>query len=167
MPGGPRLLIVCFILSIALCALLVAEDGLSPSAPPKAKINPVEETVQGHKIVDPYRYLENPDDPATTLWVDQELDYTRSLLDPLPGREKINARLSQLLAIGSIGIPQVGGSVDPCPARLVHAIWKYCHIVSGVLTPVPAERRRRLGPVAKRPFGPTKCFVFKGQKPVW
>jgi prolyl oligopeptidase len=74
-----------------------------------AKVDPVEETVQGHKIVDPYRYLENADDPATTLWVDHELAYTRSLLDPLPGREKINARLTQLLSIGSIGIPQAGG----------------------------------------------------------
>jgi len=109
MPGGPRVLIVFFIFSIALCALLVAEDAPSPSAPPKAKVDPVEETVQGHKIVDPYRYLENADDPATTLWVDQELAYTRSLLDPLPGRDKINARLTQLLSIGSIGIPQPGG----------------------------------------------------------
>ena len=107
--GGLRLLIVFFVVSIVLCALLTAEDAHSPSAPPMAKVDPVEETVQGHKIVDPYRYLENADDPATTLWVDHELAYTRSLLDPLPGREKINARLTQLLSIGSIGIPQAGG----------------------------------------------------------
>ena len=107
--GGLRLLIVFFVVSIVLCALLTAEDTPAPSAPPMAKVDPVEETVQGHKIVDPYRYLENADDPATTLWVDHELAYTRSLLDPLPGREKINARLTQLLSIGSIGIPQAGG----------------------------------------------------------
>ena len=109
MPGGSRVLTVFFIFSIALCALLTAQDAPPPSAPPKAKVDPVEETVQGHKIVDPYRYLENADDPAATLWVDHELAYTRSLLDPLPGREKINARLAQLFAIGSIGIPQAGG----------------------------------------------------------
>ena len=109
MPGGSRVLTVFFIFSIALCALLTAQDAPSPSTPPKAKVDPVEDTVQGHKIVDPYRYLENAADPATTLWVDHELAYTRSLLDPLPGREKINARLAQLLSIGSIGIPQAGG----------------------------------------------------------
>jgi prolyl oligopeptidase len=77
--------------------------------PPKAKVAPVEDTVQGHKIIDPYRYLENPNDPETKLYVEQELNYTRSLLDPLPGREKIKARLSQLLEIGTVGAPQMGG----------------------------------------------------------
>jgi prolyl oligopeptidase len=109
MLGGSRLLVVLFVFSIAVCATVVAESAPSPSSIPKAKVAPVEETVQGHKIVDPYRYLENADDPATTHWVDQELAYTRSLLDPLPGRDKINSRLTQLLSIGSIGIPQVGG----------------------------------------------------------
>jgi prolyl oligopeptidase len=80
-----------------------------PAGPPKAKVAPVEDTVQGHKIVDPYRYLENPNDPDTKLYVEQELSYTRSVLDPLPGRDKINARLSQLLEIGTVGVPQLGG----------------------------------------------------------
>jgi prolyl oligopeptidase len=80
-----------------------------PSGPPKAKVEPVEDTVQGHKIVDRYRYLENPNDPDTKLYVEQELSYTRSILDPLPGRDKINARLSQLLEIGTVGAPQMGG----------------------------------------------------------
>ena len=80
-----------------------------PSGPPKAKVEPVEDTVQGHKIVDRYRYLENPNDPDTKLYVERELSYTRSILDPLPGRDKINARLSQLLEIGTVGAPQMGG----------------------------------------------------------
>ncbi|MGA7287414.1 MAG: prolyl oligopeptidase family serine peptidase [Terriglobales bacterium] len=77
--------------------------------PPKAKVAPVEDTIHGHKIVDPYRYLENPNDPDTRLYVEEELNYTRSVLDPLPGRDKINARLSQLLMIGTVGAPQMGG----------------------------------------------------------
>ena len=81
----------------------------APAGPPKAKVAPVEDTVQGHKIVDPYRYLENANDPDTQLYVEQELSYTRSILDPLPGRDKINARLSQLLEIGTVGAPQMGG----------------------------------------------------------
>ena len=35
--------------------------------------------------------------------------YTRSVLDPLPGREKIHQRLSELLTIGNITAPQPGG----------------------------------------------------------
>ena len=36
--------------------------------------------------------------------------YTRSVLDPLPGRRQMQERLTQLSATGTIGAPQVGGS---------------------------------------------------------
>ena len=112
MLGGLRLLTVFLILLIGVVALVYAGESAVPSisaGPPKAKVAPVEDVVQGHKIVDRYRYLENPNDPDTKLYVEQELSYTRTILDPLPGREKINARLSQLLEIGSVGTPQMGG----------------------------------------------------------
>jgi len=117
MLGGPRLLTFFLILLIGVLALVYAEDSPAedstvPSGlagPPKAKVAPVEDTVQGHKIVDRYRYLEDPNDPDTKLYVEQEFNYTRAILDPLPGRDKINARLSQLLEIGTVGTPQMGG----------------------------------------------------------
>jgi prolyl oligopeptidase len=116
MLGGSRLLIAFLILLIGVAALVFAEDSRagdsapsSPAGPPKAKVAPVEDNVQGHKIVDPYRYLENPGDPDTKVYVERELSYTRAILDPLPGRDKINARLSQLLEIGTVGAPQMGG----------------------------------------------------------
>jgi hypothetical protein len=117
MLGGLRLLTFFLILLIGVVALVYAEDSpaedsSAPSGlagPPKAKVAPVEDTVQGHKIVDRYRYLEDPNDPDTKLYVEQELSYTHAILDPLPGRDKINARLSQLLEIGTVGAPQMGG----------------------------------------------------------
>jgi prolyl oligopeptidase len=109
MPGGLRLLTVFFLLFFGMVALAAAEDAPAPSGPPKAKIAPVEDLVHGHKIIDPYRYLENPGDADTQAFVERESAYTRSMLDPLPGRDKINARLSQLLAIGVVGAPQMGG----------------------------------------------------------
>ena len=117
MQGGLRLLTAFLIVLIGAAALVYAEDSRAghsatpsiPAGPPQAKVAPVEDTVQGHKIVDPYRYLENPNDPDTKLYVEQELSYTRSVLDPLPGRDKINVRLSQLLEIGTVGAPQMGG----------------------------------------------------------
>jgi prolyl oligopeptidase len=128
MRGGLRWLTVLLIVLVGVAALVnttniyargfhagdsPASNSAAPSipaGPPKAKVTPVEDTVQGHKIVDPYRYLENPNDPDTKLYVEQELSYTRSLLDPLPGRDKIKARLSQLLEIGTVGAPQMGGN---------------------------------------------------------
>ena len=108
MSRGAGLLLALFLIS--LCAIVIAQDSSSPlSAPPKAKVAPVTDTVQGHTIVDPYRYLEDSANPDTKTFVEQELSYTRSMLDPLPGRDKINARLSQLLSIGTVDPPHFGG----------------------------------------------------------
>jgi len=117
MRGGSRLLTAAMFLFLGVVAFVYAADSpgrdsaapASPAGPPKAKVAPVEDTVQGHKIVDRYRYLEDPNNPDTRLYVEQQLSYTRSVLNPLPGREKINARLAQLLEIGTVGVPQMGG----------------------------------------------------------
>jgi prolyl oligopeptidase len=109
MSGGFRLLAFFLFFVTGAAVMVWAADSTVPSGPPKAKVAAVEDTVQGHKIVDRYRYLENGSDPDTQQYVEQEMAYTRSVLDPLPGRERINARLSQLLTIGTIGAPQIGG----------------------------------------------------------
>ncbi|MFI5109605.1 MAG: prolyl oligopeptidase family protein [Terriglobales bacterium] len=86
-----------------------AASTATPAGPPKAKVDVAIDDLHGHKISDPYRWMENGDSPETQEYVRAQLAYTRSLLDPLPGREKIHARLTQLLSIGNVGTPQVGG----------------------------------------------------------
>ena len=81
----------------------------TPSAPPKAAAKPVEEILHGTKIIDNYRWLEDSKSPETQKWVEEEMAYTRSVLDPLPGREQIHKRLTELLSIGSITPPQLAG----------------------------------------------------------
>ncbi len=87
-------------------AVYAAPDSQSasapkPAGPPKAAAQPVEENFHGTTIVDNYRWLEDGTSPATRKWVEAEMAYTRSLLDPLPGREQIHKRLTELLSIGS------------------------------------------------------------------
>jgi prolyl oligopeptidase len=106
MVGGRELgilFLACFFLVMAW-----AEDSTS-AGPPKARVEVVKDTVQGHGISDSYRWLEDAGSPATQDYVRQELAYTRGILDPLPGRERIKQELTQLLSIGTIGTPQVGG----------------------------------------------------------
>ena len=112
MPGGLRLLFVASFLFLVVAATFAADDSASTttSGPPKAKSEPITDMVQGHKIVDPYRYMEDASNPDTQAYVQQQLAYTRSVLDKLPGRDKIQARLEQLLTIGTIGAPQMGGN---------------------------------------------------------
>ena len=113
MPGGSRLLWIVACLSL-MAALAWASDDSAPSStpsagPPKAKVDVVEETLHGHKIADPYRWLEDAGSADSQEYVRAEMAYTRSLLDPLPGRDRIHARLAELLSIGTIGTPQVAG----------------------------------------------------------
>ena len=113
MSGGLRLfwMLACFSLvaAVAWAGDSTAPSAPAPAGPPKAKVEVVEETIHGHKIADPYRWLEDASSPDSQEYVRQELAYTRSILDPLPGRDQIHQRLSQLLSIGNIGTPQIGG----------------------------------------------------------
>src|ERR1700680_843804 len=105
------LVLFCF---FVFMGMVWAEDRSSvnsdaPVSPPKAKVEVVEDTVHGHRISDSYRWMEDAGSPATQEYVRQELAYTRGILDPLPGRNRIHQELTQLLSIGNIGTPQVGG----------------------------------------------------------
>jgi prolyl oligopeptidase len=77
--------------------------------PPATKQEPVTNDYFGHKIVDDYQWLEDASSPATKQWVGEQLTYTRSVLDKLPGRAQLHARLEQLLQIGNLGGAEVGG----------------------------------------------------------
>ena len=84
--------------------------ALLPSVlPPKAERRPITEDFHGTQVIDDYRWLEDATSPATEKWVAGEMAYTRAILDPLPGREAIHQRLTELLSIGSVGVPDIGG----------------------------------------------------------
>lgn len=100
---------------LVAAATLAGDDSVTPrttppSGPPKAKVDNVVDTIHGQKIADPYRWLEDANSPDTQQYVREELAYTRGILDPLPGRAQIHARLKQLMSIGTISAPQIGGS---------------------------------------------------------
>ena len=72
---------------------------------PPARRTPVAETLHGHRISDPYRWLEDDDAPETVEWTRRQNAFTEAYLASFPGRERIHARLAQLLAIGAISVP--------------------------------------------------------------
>src|SRR6478752_4182035 len=112
MSGGRRLLLLVLFSLVFVVAVFAADSASAPSAsqgPPSTEKKPVEETLYGHKITDPYRWLEDSKSPETQKWVGEELAYTRRVLDPLPGRSELHERLEKLLSIGTISAPQIGG----------------------------------------------------------
>jgi len=112
MSGASLILASVFLLVGAAIAGDEAKVSSVPSVtggPPLAEKHPLEETLHGVKIVDNYRWLEDGSSAETQKWVEQEMGYTRRVLDPLPGRDGINNRLTQLLTIGSLTPPQLAG----------------------------------------------------------
>jgi len=115
MSGGLRLF--CVLSSLFVFAAAFAGDdsqtttasSTPPSGPPEAAAKPVAEMFHGTKVVDNYRWLEDGNSPETEKWVEEEMAYTRALLDPLPGRDAIHKRLAELLSIGSVTPPQIAG----------------------------------------------------------
>jgi len=111
--GGLRLFSVFASFLLLPAAVYSADDsassGKSTASPPVTAVKPIEETLHGTKIVDNYRWLEDGKTPETQKWVEEEMAYTRTVLDPLPGRASIHKRLTELLSIGSITPPQIGG----------------------------------------------------------
>ncbi len=60
-------------------------------------------------VADPYRWLEDGDDPESVAWTQAQNARTRIVLDALPARPVLHERLLALLKVGSVGSPIVAG----------------------------------------------------------
>jgi prolyl oligopeptidase len=89
-------------------AILAAAAGCThSSAPPRAAAAPatpevVTDTYHGVSVPDPYRWLEDWDDPAVQAWSEARNAEARAALSALPGRPAIRARLQELLGAETI-----------------------------------------------------------------
>lgn len=70
---------------------MMAEPG-----PPVAAVANLTNLYFGTAIVDPYRYLEDLSDTNVAAWMKAQNDYTRSVLDRIPGRPALLARIQEL-----------------------------------------------------------------------
>ena len=84
-------------------------QSVPPSAPPVAEVKPIIDIFHGTKVLDNYRWLEDGNSPETKKWVEEEMAYTRGMLDRLAGRTAIHKRLTDLLSIGSVTPPMIAG----------------------------------------------------------
>jgi prolyl oligopeptidase len=98
-----------FLLAAAVYAGDDSKTSSPPSGPPKAEEKPIIDIFHGTKVLDNYRWLEEGKNPETQKWVEQEMAYTRGILDRLPGRDATNQRLTELLSIGSVSPPMLAG----------------------------------------------------------
>lgn len=101
------------------CGSFSAQAARAQSLPPTEK-QVVVDDYHGHTVEDPYRWLEGGalienEAEADALekkvagWTDAQNAYTRSILDSLPGRDTLFARIEEVMTVESIGTPRMYG----------------------------------------------------------
>ncbi len=100
-PPNNRLVLLSAILltTLAMPGVFNQAVAQAPSAiapPPIARVRPVVNDYFGTKVTDPYRYMESLDNPEVARWMKAQNNYTRSVLDRIPGRDELLVRIEQL-----------------------------------------------------------------------
>lgn len=72
--------------------------AVSATGPISTPIHPVTDTYFGVTVSDPYRWLENAQDPEVHNWAATQTAHARAYLDALPYRRQLGDRLMQLIS---------------------------------------------------------------------
>ena len=98
---------------VGLCCsfTLCAQSPKGIASPPVAPVRPVTDVYFGQPVVDPYRYVEDQKSPEVAALMRGQADYTRAVLDSIPGRQEFAAEMSRYMNAeeASIGDVRVAG----------------------------------------------------------
>jgi prolyl oligopeptidase len=83
----------------------LAATAPEPAAYPQAQRLDLVEELHGTPVADPYRWLEDAEDPRTRAWSAAQDGLARDVLDALPGRGYLTDRLRELHSTGSVSVP--------------------------------------------------------------
>src|ERR1700750_1281601 len=72
---------------------------------PEASRLDLTEDILGHRVSDPYRWLEDDTSAERAGWLAAQADLFASYREELPGRERLAARVRELLGTGHVGTP--------------------------------------------------------------
>ncbi len=93
------------ILLMLISAFGWADGGKAPAT----RVENFREVLHGVELVDPYHWLNDLGTPEARAWIDAQNAYTRSMLDGLPSRSRIQKRLTELLVYDTMGAPEERG----------------------------------------------------------
>jgi prolyl oligopeptidase len=84
-----------FLIFLTLLFLVNCTTNNTKQRPPLAQVKPVEDVYFGKKISDPYRYMENLQDSSVQKWFKVQTDYSRKILNSIPGRQKLIDKMEE------------------------------------------------------------------------
>ena len=90
-------LAVAALATLCVIGMATARDATAPPA----RATGVQDTIQGVRVADPYRWLEDSGNTEVKAWVAQQTRRTRAYLDALPYRAAVHRRLESLITQSS------------------------------------------------------------------
>jgi len=108
---------IVFTLAVAIAARVAHSDPATSAraggGPPVAPRVPVVDDYFGTKITDDYRWMEDRHAPKFEQWCREQGRYARSVLDRIPGRDALQARIAAHTGGGTVAtqVHQAGGKV--------------------------------------------------------
>ncbi len=81
------------------------EHSMNEFRYPEAERLDLTEEIGGHQVSDPYRWMENDTSAERAGWLAAQADLFGSYREELPGRDRLAARVRELLSTGYVGTP--------------------------------------------------------------
>ena len=72
---------------------------------PFARREDIVEDLHGHRVRDPYRWLEDSQGEETKSWLTEQDELFHREVDELPGRDRLRSRIRELLGSGTVSSP--------------------------------------------------------------
>ncbi|MEO8547166.1 MAG: prolyl oligopeptidase family serine peptidase [Sphingomicrobium sp.] len=145
-----------FVLTLATSTALGAAIMPAPAFP----AGPTVDTIQGVRVADPYRALEDGSDPKVEAWSDAQNERTRGYLDNLPGRAAVSAKLTQLIKAASPAFVKLEARGDHIFALYVDPARQQPALVMLGNSADPTSRTTLLDPNQLDPAGHTAIDWF-------
>jgi prolyl oligopeptidase len=142
----------------ALLALLLAAAPIPPA--PVFPTSGTADVIQGVRVADPYRALEDAADPKVQAWSDAQNARSRAYLDALPGRAAIAAKLTRLIKESSPAFTALQARGPSIFALYVDPLKQQPALVMLNAAADPASRRALVDPNALDPAGHTEIDWF-------
>ena len=104
------------VVRLAFClALTTAISRCAPSdypPPPDTRVDPVVDVIHGVDFADDYRWLEDQDASETREWIASQNAYAETVIGESPLRDRIRARLTELMDVPNVGTTRKAGDYE-------------------------------------------------------
>jgi prolyl oligopeptidase len=83
--------------------------SFTPQYPPAPRLD-LTEDLFGHRVADPYRWLEDAGSAETSQWLAAEEELWAAYRAELPDRDRFAGRVHELMQVGAVGVPAWRGT---------------------------------------------------------